>query len=799
METVTKIINKIKSLAESNIEDISTYILKEFFIEIENFFYSKEDIVLLVDLVLQNTNLSSNVLANIFVNSRNKTEYTVLVSIDKNDQVQKNKFSNEKQVLEFLNTFGKIFILPEKIRLLWNEKYKTETTKKIEAIAFDYDNLTKNEDDKMPFNDNNRKFTNNYTRVFGLEEPKDYFFFGKWQMTVDINNVKLFTSLLSNYTGDVQTIISGNILNFSLRNSGDLLEIIEKNKNNLLKELVKFPNKTLSYAKAFFENNLLQKNNDLYFNALTKEIKKYKTKEYKNFQIVEKKINSVIEIQNIIDCEHIANYENIFKNENYFEDVNNFINNYINYIDGRAVCNLCGETVIGLNIQAVYYGGTENKNVVYIDDILKNPPYNKFLNLNFFLESLINNYIYITKVGVYNFTTIGRMLIDNLLHINANRTNLEIVYNEDIAANRIFFLRLSNNFFDIYDFEKEKYKEKRFLYTNIPAYLMILTTASLSDYYDLFFYKKTISLKKINKDISQIKFEDVIAHILNFVLKKIIVDYEDKKDNKIKRTIEIYKEIFNEEFKLVFEQKKILFENYLQKLSLEEKIFDWDNMSQCYIGGQFGDYNDKGFYQKELFVVDFIRPNSELNYYKTREKKLENIIKYKNTIDKDDDFTVNNTNYNKVKKILNIDFFSDLKLTKEEIKKIDLTLSEILQEKIYTYKNKNYFLECYNNVYILESVDKKLPSIEFLDTYLLDIKGTNVYTHNELIEGDEFLYIKDIKNYHFERIMKKFYNFIYKKYNIEINSNLSNFSYSDQIINRQLLFSWKCRIINLCV
>lgn len=803
MDSVNKIIDNIKRLSEGNVVDISSQIMNNFFLEIERLFYNKKDIELLVDLVLQNIDISTNVLSNIFINSRNKTEYTVLVSIDKNEKLNQNKFVNEKQILEFLNAFGTITIFPEKIKLLWNEKVDIDPPENVEKINFNYKRLVDNDGKLIDFVDVNSKFTNNYKRIFGLQEYNNNFFYGKWQLTVDINNVKLFTSLISEYSGDIQTMISGNILNFTLKSENDIEKIINDNKKNLLNEMIKHPKKTLSYSNAFFENRLLQKNNDLFFDAITKKISKFKLPKLDTYQNVEKyKFNTTIEVIREFECEHISVYNNIFKNENYFDDVNNFINNYINYKEGRAICVLCGESVIGLNIQATFFNNSEVNNIALLENILSSPPYNKFINLNFFIDSLINEYIYITKVGVSNSVTLARMLVDNLLEINSNRTNLEITYTEDIAADRIFFLRLSNNFFDAYDFEKERYKEKRLIFTNIPAYLLILTTASLNDFYDLFFLKKTIKIKKINSDISQITFEDAVTYIINFVLKKVVVNYSETDDKKnlsnLRRTIEIYKEIFNQEFKIIFNQKKIIFERYIKKLSLEEKLFSWDVVAEN-IRSPYSEYDDIGIYTKNVFVADFLRPGVELDYYKKRIKRFENITVYKNTNTKTDNYIVESTSFDKKNKILNIDFFSDPSLSEKDIEKVNETMSEFAKEKLYTYNDNTYSIYNYENVYVLENIDKNIPSINFLDTSLLNIKSKNKYTYPILVDGDEFLYIKNIKNYHFERIMTKFFSIIYKLYKVKINSNLAKFAYSDQMITRQLLFSCKCAIINMCL
>lgn len=817
MDKVKNIISQIKKLFNEfgYTEDIIFQnITKEYSIDIEKNGFTKKDIMFLIELCVSNSMLSDDILKDIFLNSRNKIEQKILVSTtDQNVYTSSDNSKLDNQTLNIFSNNGSIFILPEKVILLWNNKTANNKFKKSSYSNLNYEDLDGikldiksinyfiflDREDSISDNSLISEITDNYLRNFGIEKMTG--FKTRYQLIIPLDNDSAFTSIEEPYLGECIIYIEDSHAKLRIDKESDIYKAISKFKKNIISLFSKNSIKPLNLLRLFFTNSFLYPHLDIIFKSLEKTKTLIKKKEIKNFQNVEEK-----QVDNLLNhlfmtepCDHVEAYRKVYASGNYFDNVNEFIKNYINYTDGRAICVLCNESIKELNIQGVFFIDKE-KFITTPDDILLYSPYNKFNNLKFFMDNLFYIFMFNTKMGIYNSTYVTRVLVDNLIFVSSKRIELEIEYKKDIIEENIFLLRLTNNFFESYDLEKERYKEKRTMYTNLPAYIIILITAPLSDYYDYFFLKKRMKLNKININWNEIKFEDIIAYIIDSVFKNIVENYTQQTEKlrilKIKRSIQIYNEIFNEEFQILFKEKKIVFEKYLKRLSESIPFYKIERIAN-FMDGKFAtEFNSLGQYLLNVNKIDMLKNERELKYYKKRNMQLEDINKNVN-IDTIcfSNFIITKTYFDNKTRILNLDLFEiyDRENTKKEIQDLDLVTFEFSQEKFYSFNNQKYNILTIGNIYILDSEKEK---IFFDDCDLLDIKSLNKYTNEELVKGDIFLYLKDIKPLHFEYILRKFFIYLSKKYNITINSNLTKFCKA--ILNsRREVFLIKIKILNL--
>lgn len=816
MDKVKNIIGQIKKLFNEfdyNEDVIFQNIMEEYSSDIEKNGFSKKDIMFLIELCVSNSMLSDDILKDIFLNSRNKIEQKILISTtDQNISTASDNTRLDNQTLNIFSNNGSIFILPEKVILLWNSKtgnkfknssnsnlnYEDEDGIKLDIKSINYF-IFLDREDSIADNSLISEVTNNYLRNFGIEKMSG--FKTRYQLVIPLDNDSAFTSIEEPYLGECVIYMEDTNIKLRIDKESDIYKAISKFKKNIISLFSKNNIKALNLLRLFFTNTSLYPHIDIVFKSLEKTKTLIEKKKIKNFQNVEEK-----QVSNLLNhlfmtepCDHVEAYRKVYASGNYFDNVNEFIKNYINYTDGRAICVLCNESIKELNIQGAFFIDKE-KFITTPDDILLYAPYNKFNNLKFFMDNLLYVFMFNTKIGIYNSSYVTRVLVDNLIFVSSKRIELEIEYKKDIIEENIFLLRLTNNFFESYDLEKERYKEKRMMYTNLPAYIIILITASLSDYYDYFFLKKRMKLDKININWNEIKFEDVVAYIIDSIFKNIVENYTEQTERlriiRIKRSIQIYNEIFNEEFKILFKEKKIVFEKYLKRLSERIPFYKIGQIAN-FMDGKFAtEFNSLGQYLLNVNKVDMLKNEKELKYYKKRIIHLEDINKNVN-VDSicSSDFVITKTNFDNKTRILNLDLFEifDKENSKKEIQDLDLVIFEFSQEKYYSFNDQKYTILVISDSYILDSEKQK---ILFDDGDLLDIKTLNKYTNKELIEGDIFLFLKEIKNFHFEYILRRFFVYLSKKYNITINSNLTKFCKSI-LKTRRELFLIKIKIINL--
>lgn len=822
MDKIKTIITQIKYLFNESgydSEKILSDVMEMYSSEIDKNGFNKKDISFLIDLCIGNIDLSSDILKDIFLNSKNKIEQKILVStVDPALNTTFNNIELDNQTLSIFSCNGSIFIKPNKVFLLWNSKngnkYLSHSSLKNKSKRSSNTSIVENNnieiklinysvflDREDSVNDNSllSEISKNYLRNFGIEKGTG--FQTRFQLIIALDNDNTFTSLDDPYLGDASIFLDDRYEKFKFDNSEDIYKAVGRFRSNLISLFSQNNLKILNLIKLFISNHYLYPYIDIIFKSLQKEKALFPKKEINLFQYVEEKqVNNIVNQLFLTEpCSHEAEYKKVYLSGDYFNNVNDFIKNFINYVDGRAICVLCNETIKELNIQAAFFIDKE-KFITTPDNILLYQPYNKFNNLKFFMDNLFYVFMFNTKMGIFNTTMVTRMLVDNLILVSSKRIELEIDYKKDIADENIFLLRLTNNFFEAYDLEKERYKEKRMMYTNLPAYIIILITASLQDYYDFFFLKKRIKLNKINTDWTKITFEDILSNIIISIFKNTVENYlnvtEKNRIAQVKRTIQIYYEIFNDEFKLLYEEKKIVFENYLKRLSERIHTYQIGHIGNFMNGGFATEFNSFGQYLLNVNKVDMLKHEKERSYYQKRNMTHEDVNENVNIeTEKVKDFLISKTWFDKNNRILNLNLFEieNYKTTSMELEELNQVCFEFSNGGYYSYNNEKYNILSLDGFYILDSEKNK---IQFEDTDLLDIKPLNKYSNKILVDGDIFLYITDIKTFHFEYILRKFFTLISKKYNIVINSNITKYC-KNNFKNRRELFLLKIKILNL--
>lgn len=810
MDKIQIIIDEIKNVFKpsDDQEKILKYIETKYEIDIIKTGLTTRDLEFLIELTVLNNNITTELLKDIFLTSKNKIQERVLVSVSDTNvpDIEKNNIL-DLQVIDIIRDVGIVLIKPKEVFLLWNNKNKNILVKddanegniKIKLV-----NYSVFLDRETTFNNNDpflTTITDDYMRNFGFEKTQGYK--SHYHLLLSIENENTYTCINEAFLGDSTVYIGKEYYSLNLRIKKNIYTILGKMKTTLIELFSKKNKKLINYLKLFLTSESLFPHLDIIFDSIKKNKILIPKQKISNHVYVEEDIENNLAKQVFMteECTHQEEYNKVYSSGDYFNMVNNFIKTYINYEDGRAICVLCNEIVKELNIQASFFIDKEKFITTPGDDILDFPPYNKFNNLFFFMDNLFYSFMFVTKMGVYNNVMVTRLLIDNLVFVSSKRIDLENKYKDDINNNNIFLLRLTNNFFEPFDLEKERFKEKRTMFTNLPAYLIIFVTSSLSDYYDFFFFKKKIKLDKINKNWSLITFEDIMSYIIDMIFKNTIIEtnYTETKETqrieKIKRSLRIYYEIFNEEFRLLYDEKKILVERYLKRLSGRELKYNIYTIGNFMDGIFATEFNNIGQYILNVKKIDMLRHKKEIEYYRNRNSLTADINTNVNVdIFNKKNFNIDKTFFDKDGRIFYLDLFEieQRDPTKEELKTLDLVIREFENEKEYSYNKHNYKILQVEDFFILDSDKNK---IQFTDKDILDIKSLNVYTNKDINANDVFLYIKDITVFHFEYIMRQFFISLEKKNNFIIKTNLLKFLKTN-FKNRRDLFLLKIKILS---
>lgn len=246
---VEKIINILKKNLEKDIEELF-FITKDYFSkEIKDKIYSEVDINFLIDLVRENQLLNNKILKDIFLNSKEKENYKIVVTkrLDNIDDFEENNIYS--RIFRFISSIGTIYIIPKKILFLFNDMNSNnkklddttsfikinkdnildsnkENSKNLESEIIikyiNYDNFTS----KYLLKDKNYTF-DNYMRKFKIKKFDDGIE-ERFQLKINLeNNNNLYVSIFQNYKGVFKINIRDKSKVFLYSDKNDINSIIE--------------------------------------------------------------------------------------------------------------------------------------------------------------------------------------------------------------------------------------------------------------------------------------------------------------------------------------------------------------------------------------------------------------------------------------------------------------------------------------------------------------------------------------------------------------------------------------------
>lgn len=752
MEKILDVINHVKhNINVLNYDEIKKNIETILQDEIANNFFNDEDIDFIIDIITDNIDLDQNTLKEIICNLKKKIEYKILVSNDENNSEIINNFSKETNhvyniLLDIFSKFGYVFIHPEKLVILWNEKdlknsdnsilfkYDKKSNKTLlnysntEALNKDTEYIIKYVNYDLILNTNNFKnypaeIFNNFNRKIGIFEDKNGFN-TNFQLEVYNNQMTIHNI---HYKGLITIFFNNKKKTFFLNDQKSVEKILNYYKKDIIKIFKKNKIYGLKLQYTFLKNEFLKNYMDFILKIFEYDDPKlYKLKEetnHINIYINKTPENNFFEIEN--KCPHEETITNFFKDQNnYFKNLGEFIENNIDYKDDIAVCKLCGEIITNLNLNELN-DFDSTKYVGYINNILDFPPYNNIFNSKYYFENfffLFNNY---TKINFINNTDyIIKISLDNFIYISSNRLELEYKYKEDINNNNIFFIRFSNNFFEI-DLEKEKYSEKKTVFTYFLIIMILCSFLTIKEYNHLIFVKKIINLKKLKK-YENIDFDNILTIFIIFLFKNLNIEFYDGKNKfeRINRTIKIYKNIINDELKTIYFNKAKLIENFIiTKRNIDYNLYI--NYTDEVYTSPYSDLDDHGNYLLEIEnIYNNILYNPEYNFFSLCNFNInENNIQYEKEYD-DSVFI----DFNELK---NFDI-------EKKYQKLFLNVSEQFNNiKYFLYKNKQCTIKSLSEQKIVKNqvVNKNI-------NYATDI-GISINDLSENINKNKDDYVDD--------------------------------------------------------
>lgn len=752
MEKIIEVINFIKeNINTLNYDEMKNNMKRILQKEISSNFFKEEDLDFMLDLILDNTELNTDTLKEIILNFKKKIEYKVLLSNESNSELNKsytkyniNVFTN---ILNIFSDFGYIFIHPEKLVVLWNEKdlknsensvfvYNKKTNQTLikysdtEKLNKETEYIIKYVNYDLILNTNNFKnypvdVFDNFDRKIGLFSDKNGFM-SKYQLNVYNNQTSIHDFF---YKGLITVFLNKNKKTFFLKDNNTIENMLKYYRKDIIKLFKKNKFYGLKLQYFFLKNDFLKDYIDLILKIFEYDNPRlYPLEEEKKIiEIIinDNKENVYYEIQD--KCPHEKIVNNFFQDqENYFKNIEKFMEENINYENDLAICKICNEVIVNLNIHELNEYDS-NKYIGYINNILDYPPYNSIFNLKYYFENfffLFNNY---TKISFINNTEyITKISVDNFIHISSNRLELEYKYRQNILNNDIFFIRFANNFFEI-DLEKEKFTEKKTVFSYFLIIMVLCSFLTIKDYNHLIFIKKVINLKKLKND--EINFDNIITLFIIFLFKNLNITYYNENKNKFERintTIKIYKEIVNDELKTIYNNKAKLIENFIvNKQNIDYNIYIAYSKD---IRSPYTDLNEDGQYILDLENVfstqQYISKYNFFSLYNNTHYKQNNIIELKQ--EKDDIFV----DFNELNS-----FEIESKYEKDLYIKITEAFYKI---KYFLYENKTCIVKSLSEQKIIRK-----KNIEKNDVNYISSVGINIQDITENINKNTINYITD--------------------------------------------------------
>ncbi|AKS26430.1 putative RNA polymerase-associated transcriptional specificity factor [Diachasmimorpha longicaudata entomopoxvirus] len=541
---------------------------------------SFDGIIFLISLVSKYRDYDSKMLTNLFLTHNTTFDLQVMASQSKT-LTSTNVLDLNQNITNFLNIFrkhGSLKALPRNLVLLWNDEQANDVRMlSNEEISGSLDKgiILKRVNFQLlsQMRENNRKslYFKNFENLFAVPYSKRGWK-SKYEINVDIEGF-FFSFLLSGvYLGDIKLSIQNNKLDkskvFTISTSGnknqifeqiidffqeDLIRIFKKNKPEAIKNLL-----SISYLfEGYYEN--------LYKSILEVEAcpERQKYKKYITYTPKE----DILLFKQDAACEHVRAYDNILNDKlNYLQRVEEFIEDFLDYTDGRAQCKKCFASLPNFSLYADVFIDTKKYVMHGVKDIFSYSPFNNFLDGRFFFENFLFHFDLWFGIDsrVYS-NEIATQSILNFIHLHENRPELVKKYKKMVEDGEIFFLQSTNTFFQTHFNIKDKFKNERLFFRTVLVVIIISCFLRVSDYHIMLIKRKISKKTKV--------FEDMVVSILKIVLKKLNITYfNNSKDllQKYYRIVKIYSDEFLEETHNLFLTRKEAYETYIQDIEKEE-------------------------------------------------------------------------------------------------------------------------------------------------------------------------------------------------------------------------------------
>lgn len=847
MDKITEIIEFIKKNNDSlSIENLNINIQEKLIIELKRHILKLSDIDFLIDLTIQNITLSTDIIKDIFENSKKKIDHKVILSntdqvvIDNTNVSNKNMYNT--LFLNILSTYGQIHMKPDKIVLLWNDNTKIKninsTTK---SNLFDASNIFTS-DKEIAINSKNsntytedgtriiikyvnyniltpesnttmynkEKIFNNYKRRFGLKQY-DNGFKTKYQLNLPIESDYFYTSVTTFYKGNVVVYFNDRFKTFTLKTREDLVKIIDYYQEDLLTFFKKRPDVFLKNLYLFYASDIVPaKYTNNFLLSLSGTSFTFPKKEYVDFIEVEvpEKENENSFLLNIEPCTHEQILDSYLSDrENYFNNVNKFIEEYVDYKNGLAVCKLCNENIVALNIKEALYVDKTKFIVNINDNSLNYAPYNKFSDAKYYFENFFYLFSYHTKLTLIgNNDSVIRISLDNFIFLSSKRLEFEAKYKNEIKNNNIFLLRLSNNFFEV-DTEKERYQTKKNMFSYFLIAIITMIFLPLRDINEFIFYKKKINLAKTKKQLDTVTFEDVIVLFLNYFFKHLKMEYypDSTETEKLKRlaiTLEIYKDLFNEETLVLFNNKKHFVEDDFKNKNKIKYELDLGRteISKDLDHGQ--KYNSLGQYQLNLKTFASLEEDKKLQEFRKKNpRNIYNMVK-PNSFETTKVKTTTDLNPQQIENINTIVInFKDFNFENFKEHKLLNNLGNEFSSMSH-YKYFNYIVKIQpisDDMYLIHN-DKVSFIKESLNMNIIKTVN-NTKEFNFFIFTDYLVYKTNISLFEFTDLLHNYIIFLEMFFKVKIKSNVNKYFLYDKepetFFTRSILFFYKIELLLL--
>jgi len=727
----------------------------------------------LYNIVVQNLNIASIIIYNLYRYNDIRVDQTVYLSrIIENTLDEKNiHLYNFYRVLNDIFTFE---AFPKTIILLWNSSIYTGIDPNNFIISNTYkSNIDKHSNTKIvyvPYQSLFSYFDNNKEQLI---HEKKYINFNNFNRVigVPISTINYNINYLLKVYIDKKNYISYNIMDSvatkMVRINDKMYNILSDKK--LIDDYIitvcdylKLMNMTHTYQRTFCSSGKLA---PYFINLFDKTYTIPDSLYYNEFSIGMNELKLAV-VDNII-CEHLIAYKELIKNKtDYFQLFNKFIYNYIDFKDNLSICKICGEELEIFNMIEKSYLKKHGEIIITItkENIFQVEKYSKFIDAPIFLSNCFVVYDNLFNSSRYvDFNNTCRLILDYFIDINTKRLEYENIYNKEIDASELFFIRLSNTTFSLNFNDKEKYSFERLLNIFIIIGLSLIITSNFNELVNIIIKNNIFKI-----DSAQNKYD--LDDLMVYIIKKYLIRQKIIKNNtplSLKIIVQVYISILTPELQSYYNILITRFHNNIKSIFNNITHIIMPNITIV-----------------DTPVLNYLSPDKLTTQY----FNYENIKYYPDNI-----ISGSNVQYIMFdKNIVPYDIFTDVNNTSDmldiinsiegscEYKNHSIIESDIICDNtFYIYVNKLFFFDiesclnnnnfkCYGNVfYLFFNMFNPIPFLKTITPIHFNniITNLNYYLNNFNINYNVDMYIDT------NVTIKYIYYIIYNIFKITIGSS----------------------------